>query len=90
MRCWLIADESATRAKIAAAKRHNVKLVTGGGPFEIAKDRGMLEGYLELCAGLGIDRIAAGDPVPDRQGHDRSLEPWPERTPGDHCGQHRT
>ncbi len=60
MCCWLIADETATRAKIAAAKRHNVTLVTGGGPFEIAKDRGRLEDYLELCASLGIDRIEAG------------------------------
>jgi phosphosulfolactate synthase len=60
MCCWLIADESATRAKIAAAKRKHVTLVTGGGPFEIAKDRGRLEEYLELCASLGIDRIEAG------------------------------
>ena len=60
MCCWLIADEAATRTKIAAAKRHNVKLVTGGGPFEIAKHRGRLEEYFELCAGLGIDRIEAG------------------------------
>jgi phosphosulfolactate synthase len=60
MACWLIADEGATRAKIAAARRHNVPLVTGGGPFEIAKDRGRLEDYFELCAGLGIERIEAG------------------------------
>ncbi len=60
MCCWLIADEAATRAKIAAAKRANVKLVTGGGPFEIVKHRGRLEEYLELCASLGIDRIEAG------------------------------
>lgn len=60
MCCWLISDEAATRAKIAAAKRRQVTLVTGGGPFEIAKDRGRLEDYFELCADLGIDRIEAG------------------------------
>lgn len=60
MCCWLIADEAATRAKIAAAKHRNITLVTGGGPFEIAKDRGRLEDYFELCADLGIDRIEAG------------------------------
>jgi phosphosulfolactate synthase len=60
MCCWLIADEAATKAKIAAAKKKNVMLVTGGGPFEIAKNRGKLEQYLELCASLGIDRIEAG------------------------------
>lgn len=61
MATWLIAEEEATRQKIQAAKRLNVPLVTGGGPFEIAKARGCLETYLELCAGLGIDRIEAGE-----------------------------
>lgn len=61
MACWMIADESATRAKIAAAKRLQVPLVTGGGPFEISQDRGQLEEYFGLCASLGIDRIEAGE-----------------------------
>lgn len=61
MACWLIADESATRAKIEAAKRLKVPLVTGGGPFEVAEDRGRLEAFYELVAGLGVDRIEAGE-----------------------------
>jgi phosphosulfolactate synthase len=61
MACWLIADEDATRAKIAAARRLGVPLVTGGGPFEIAQDRGRLEGFCELVASHGIDRIEAGE-----------------------------
>lgn len=61
MACWLIADEEATRAKIAAARRLSVPLVTGGGPFEIANAKGRLEQYFELCASLGIDRIEAGE-----------------------------
>jgi phosphosulfolactate synthase len=61
MACWLIADESATKAKIAAAKRLGVPLVTGGGPFEIAEDKGRLEGFFELVASLGVDRIEAGE-----------------------------
>lgn len=61
MATWLIANEAATREKIAAARRLGVGLVTGGGPFEIAQDRGRLEDYLELCAQLGIDRIEAGE-----------------------------
>jgi phosphosulfolactate synthase len=36
MACWLIADESSTRRKIAAARQAGVPTVTGGGPFEIA------------------------------------------------------
>lgn len=61
MACWLIADEAATRAKIAAARRLDVPLVTGGGPFEIAQDRGRLEDFFALAASLGIDRIEAGE-----------------------------
>jgi phosphosulfolactate synthase len=61
MATWLLADESATRAKIAAAKRLHVPLVTGGGPFEITKERGCLEEYFALCASLGIERVEAGE-----------------------------
>jgi phosphosulfolactate synthase len=61
MACWLIADEAATSAKIAAARRLDVPLVTGGGPFEIAQDRGRLEDFLALVASHGIDRIEAGE-----------------------------
>lgn len=61
MACWLIADEAATRRKIAAAWAHNVPTVTGGGPFEIAVAQGQLEAYLDLCADLGITRIECGE-----------------------------
>ncbi len=61
MATWLIANEAATHEKIAAARRLEVGLVTGGGPFEIAQARGRLEEYCELCAELGIDRIEAGE-----------------------------
>jgi phosphosulfolactate synthase len=61
MACWQIADESATRRKIAAARSHNVPTVVGGGPFEVAVAQGLLEPYLDLCAGLGITRIECGE-----------------------------
>jgi phosphosulfolactate synthase len=61
MTCWLIADEFATRRKIDAARRLGVPLVTGGGPFEIAEDKGKLESFLELVASLHIDRVEAGE-----------------------------
>jgi phosphosulfolactate synthase len=61
MACWQIADETATRRKIAAARAHNVPTVTGGGPFEVAVAQGQLEAYLDLCAGLGITRIECGE-----------------------------
>jgi phosphosulfolactate synthase len=38
-----------------------VPLVTGGGPFEIAQDKGRLEPFFELVASLGIDRVEAGE-----------------------------
>jgi phosphosulfolactate synthase len=71
MACWIVADEKATRAKLAAARRHGVKTVTGGGPFEIAVHQGQLESYLDLVAGLRFTRIEAGEgftdmPLPPR------------------------
>lgn len=61
MACWQVANEEATRQKIAAARAHNVPTVTGGGPFEVAVAQGQLEAYLDLCAGLGISRIECGE-----------------------------
>lgn len=60
MACWLVADESATRRKFAAARRAGVGTVTGGGPFEIAVAQGRLQEYLDLCADVGADRIECG------------------------------
>lgn len=65
MACWLIADETCTRAKIAAAKRYGVPTVTGGGPFEIAVQQGALEAYLDLCADVGVTRIECGEGFTD-------------------------
>ncbi len=61
MACWIVARESATRQKIAAAKRHKVPTVTGGGPFEVAVAQGVLPEYLDLCADLGVNRIECGE-----------------------------
>jgi phosphosulfolactate synthase len=83
MACWQIADEAATRRKIAAARAHNVPTVTGGGPFEVAVAQGQLEAYLDLCAGLGVTRIECGEgftDLPMKPGavvkmiHERGLE----------------
>ena len=60
MACWLVADEFATRQKIALARAHGVGTVTGGGPFEIAVAQGQLHAYLDLCADVGVTRIEAG------------------------------
>lgn len=65
MACWMIADERATRMKIAAAKYHNVPTVTGGGPFEIAVAQGHLPAYLDLCADVGVTRIECGEGFTD-------------------------
>jgi phosphosulfolactate synthase len=65
MACWLIADERATRAKVAAARKHGVQTVTGGGPFEVAVAQGQLDAYLDLCATMGFDRIECGEGFTD-------------------------
>jgi len=83
MACWMIANESVTRRKIAAARQHRVPTVTGGGPFEIAVAQGQLEKYLDLCADIGVTRIECGEGFTDlcreardivRMAHDRGLE----------------
>src|SRR5438874_13742877 len=56
MACWMVADERATRRKLAAARHHGVPTVTGGGPFEVAVAQGERPGYLELCADIGVTR----------------------------------
>jgi phosphosulfolactate synthase len=65
MACWIVASEVATRSKLAAARAHGVRTVTGGGPFEVAVAQGRLEAYLDLCAGLGFDRIECGSGFTD-------------------------
>ncbi len=61
MACWQVAKESATRKKIAAAKKNHVPTVTGGGPFEVAVAQGQLPAYLDLVADLGVTRIECGE-----------------------------
>jgi Uncharacterized conserved protein len=61
MACWLIANEHATRRKIAAARKSGVATVTGGGPFEIAVAQDQLIAYLDLCANIGVTRVECGE-----------------------------
>src|SRR5262245_3144849 len=65
MACWMVADENATRRKIALAHRYGVPTVTGGGPFEIAVVQGELPAYLDLCADIGVTRIECGQGFTD-------------------------
>lgn len=83
MACWIVAAESATRKKVAAAKKTGVRTVTGGGPFEIAVAQGQLAAYLDLCKDIGFDRFEAGQGFTDmplapaevlRMGRERGLE----------------
>src|SRR5437899_3208944 len=61
MACWMVAKEAATRRKVAAAKKHHVPTVTGGGPFEVAVAQWQLSAYLDLCADIGVTRIECGE-----------------------------
>ena len=65
MACWIIANERATRRKVAAAKAYQVPTVTGGGPFEVAVAQGRLPEYLDLCADIGVTRIECGEGFTD-------------------------
>lgn len=83
MACWQIADEKATRRKLAAARANKVPTVTGGGPFEVAVAQGQLDAYLDLCADLGVTRIECGEGFTEltlkphtivQMAHERELE----------------
>src|SRR5215467_11689134 len=65
MACWMVANEDATRRKVAAAKKYHVPTVTGGGPYEIAVAQDCLPAYLDLCAELGFTRIECGEGFTD-------------------------
>jgi phosphosulfolactate synthase len=65
MACWLVANEKATREKVAAARRLKVPVCTGGGPFEIAVAFGKLPEFLDLCADIGVTHIEAGEGFTD-------------------------
>ena len=65
MACWQVADERSTIQKIKAARRLKIPVCTGGGPFEIAVQFGKLPEFLDLCAGLGVTRIEAGEGFTD-------------------------
>lgn len=72
MACWMVANEDATRQKVAAAKRYWVPTVTGGGPFEVAVQQGQLDAYLDLVGDIGVTRIECGEgftdmPLPPQQ-----------------------
>jgi phosphosulfolactate synthase len=83
MACWMVAEESATRSKIQAAREAGVPTVAGGGPFETAVAQRALPAYLDLCAEVGLSRIECGEGFTDpslapgeivRQAGERGLE----------------
>ncbi len=83
MACWMVAEESATRSKIQAAREAGVPTVAGGGPFETAVAQRALPAYLDLCAEVGLSRIECGEGFTDpslapaeivRQAAERGLE----------------
>jgi phosphosulfolactate synthase len=65
MACWMVANETVSRQKLAAARAQGVTTVAGGGPFEVALGRGRLPAYLDLCADMGFGRIEAGQGFTD-------------------------
>lgn len=61
MACWQIASQTEIQRKIDAARSCGVALIAGGGSFEIASRHGLLAEYFEMCAGLGITCVEAGE-----------------------------
>ncbi len=76
MACWMVAQESATRKKIAAARQHHVPTVTGGGPFEVAVAQGELPAYLDLCCVIGVNRIECGEGFTEMTLNPKDVVKW--------------
>lgn len=70
MACWQVAQETATRRKVKAARARGVPVCTGGGPFEVAATFGTLPEFFDLSADIGATRIEAGEGFTDQ-----SLDP---------------
>jgi hypothetical protein len=60
MACWILANGSSTRRKIASAGRYEVPAGPGGAPFEIAVGQGELLAVLHLYADIGVTRVQRG------------------------------
>jgi phosphosulfolactate synthase len=73
MACWQIAAEQATRQKVDAARRYNIPVCTGGGPFEIAAMFNRIPEFLDLCAEMRFTRIEAGQGFTETQLSPRSV-----------------
>ena len=73
MACWMIADESATRRKVAAAHAAGVPASTGGGPYEVAVAQRRLPEYLDLCRDIGFDGIECGAGFTSPEGNPREV-----------------
>jgi phosphosulfolactate synthase len=73
MACWQIAQESATRRKIRAARKFNVPVCTGGGPFEVAGAFGVVPEFMDLAADVGATRIEAGEGFTDQSMDPREI-----------------
>lgn len=73
MACWQVANETATRRKVRAARKLKVPVCTGGGPFEIAATFGTLPQFLDLCADIGVTRIEAGEGFTDQELNPREI-----------------
>lgn len=61
MACWQIARESATVKKVDAARKHDLSVCTGGGPFEVAATFGKIPEFMDLCTAMRFTRIEAGE-----------------------------
>jgi phosphosulfolactate synthase len=46
---------------VDTARRLGVPTCTGGGPYEVAVQFGVLPQFMELCADIGVSRIEAGE-----------------------------
>src|SRR4051812_10318703 len=57
MATWMVCDIESLEKKVSILKQYHIPIIAGGGPFEIAQAKGVIEEYFRLCKSIGFDII---------------------------------
>src|SRR4051812_23268728 len=57
MATWMVCDVESLQKKMSILKKYGIPSIAGGGPFEIANAKRVVEDYFKLCKSIGFDNI---------------------------------
>ncbi|MEN9582304.1 MAG: hypothetical protein RL641_258 [Candidatus Parcubacteria bacterium] len=65
MATWMVCDIGSLEKKMHILKKYPIPIIAGGGPFEIANAKGVVEDYFHLCKSIGFDIIEVSNGFTD-------------------------